>query len=87
VTSWGRIGGRGEDRGIEWMRRGRKSRWGRTMDWIIGKESEGGKSRDKKIVMVKLIIQKKITCAHTHTHTQTQQKIPGTGTTESSVFW
>jgi hypothetical protein len=36
------------------MRRGRKSSW-EGEQW----ESEGGKNRDKTIVMVKLIIQKK----------------------------
>jgi hypothetical protein len=38
------------------------------------RESEGGKNRDRKIVMVKVIIQEK-------------KFPPGTGTTESSVFW
>jgi hypothetical protein len=27
VADWGRIGEEGEDRGREWMRRGRKSSW------------------------------------------------------------
>jgi hypothetical protein len=37
--------------------------------------SEGCKNRDKKIVMVKLIIQKK------------KKEAPGRGTTKSSFFW
>jgi hypothetical protein len=42
------------------MRRGRKSSW----EWILAQEkdemeSEGGKNMDKKIVMVKLTVQKK----------------------------
>jgi hypothetical protein len=45
------------------------------------RESEGGKNRNKKIVMVKLIIQK------THTqkkHTTKKCQVPGTA--KSSVF-
>jgi hypothetical protein len=40
------------------MRRGRKSSGGRTMDCSTRRESEGDKNRDKKIAMIKLIIQK-----------------------------
>jgi hypothetical protein len=60
VTGWQRIGGEGEDMGREWMRRGRKSS-GVGEQWIVAKEkgrSEGGKDRDKKIVMVTFVIQK-----------------------------
>jgi hypothetical protein len=42
------------------MRRDRKNSWEREQ-WIVAqkiKESEGGTNRDKKIVMVKLVIQK-----------------------------
>jgi hypothetical protein len=42
----------------EWMRRGRKSSW-EGEQWIVAQkkgESKGGKNRDKKIVIVKLII-------------------------------
>jgi hypothetical protein len=44
--------------GREWMRRGRKSSW-EGEQWIVLQErgrNEGGKNRDKKIVMIKLII-------------------------------
>jgi hypothetical protein len=40
VTSWGRIRGRGEGRGREWMRRGRKNSW-EGEQWIVAKEKEG----------------------------------------------
>jgi hypothetical protein len=46
--------------GREWMRRGRKNCCGgRTTDCSTrkGEKVKGGKNRDKKIVMVKLIIQ------------------------------
>jgi hypothetical protein len=59
VNGWGRIRGRGKDRGRKWMRRGRKSSW-EGEQWIVAQEKEGrGKNRNKKIVLVKLIIQKK----------------------------
>jgi hypothetical protein len=60
VTGWWRIGGGGEYRGREWMRKGRKSSWGGEQWNVIQEreESDGGKNRDKEIVMVKLIIQK-----------------------------
>jgi hypothetical protein len=62
VTDLGRIGGRGEKQGKEWMRRGRKSSLVGEQ-WIVPQEKEGklkgGKNRDKKIVMVKLKTQKK----------------------------
>jgi hypothetical protein len=43
-----RIGGRGEYRAIEWIRRGRKSSW-EGEQWIIEqdkRESEGAKKRE-----------------------------------------
>jgi hypothetical protein len=61
VTGWGGVGGRGKDRGREWIRRGRKS----TLEgeqWIVAQEkggNEGLKTKEKKIVMVKLVIQRK----------------------------
>jgi hypothetical protein len=54
VTGLGRIGGGGECRG-KWMRRGRKNRW-EGEQWRR-RESEEGKNRGKRIVMVKLVIQ------------------------------
>jgi hypothetical protein len=54
------------------MRRGRKNSW-RGEQWIVPqerREGKGGENRDKKKIMVKLIIQKKKT---------------GTTTTKSSV--
>jgi hypothetical protein len=47
---------------------------GRTMDCSTeGRQNEGGKNNDKKIVIVKLIIQE-------------EKNLPGSGTTQSSVF-
>jgi hypothetical protein len=40
VTGWGRIGGGGEDRGREWMRRDRKSSW-EGEQWIVAQGKEG----------------------------------------------
>jgi hypothetical protein len=40
VTIWGRIGGRGEGRGRDWMRRGRKSSW-EGERWTVTQEKEG----------------------------------------------
>jgi hypothetical protein len=56
------MGREGDGRSREWMRRDRKSSW-EGQKWIFstregGRKSEGGKSRDEKIVMVKLIVQK-----------------------------
>jgi hypothetical protein len=39
VTGWGRIGGGGEDRRKEWMRKGRKSSW-EGEQWIVAQEKE-----------------------------------------------
>jgi hypothetical protein len=39
VTAWGRIRGRGEDKGREWMRRDKKSSW--EEQWIVAQEKEG----------------------------------------------
>jgi hypothetical protein len=46
--------------GREWMRRGRKNSWEGEQQIVAQekRESEGDKNRDKKIMMVKLIIQK-----------------------------
>jgi hypothetical protein len=46
------------------------------MDCNTRKGGKVGKNQDKKIVMVKLIIQ-----------TTPPQKTPGTGTTKTSVIW
>jgi hypothetical protein len=54
------LGGGGEGRGKELMRRGRKSMWKREQ-WIVAQEkeeSEGDENRDEEIVMVKLIVYK-----------------------------
>jgi hypothetical protein len=40
VTDWGRIGRGGEDRGREWMRKGKKSSW-EGDQWIVAQEKEG----------------------------------------------
>jgi hypothetical protein len=40
VTGWGRMGGEGEGRGREWVRRGRTSCWGGEQ-WILAQEKEG----------------------------------------------
>jgi hypothetical protein len=39
VTGWGRIGGRGKDRGIKWMRGGKRSSWDGEK-WIVAQEKE-----------------------------------------------
>jgi hypothetical protein len=60
LTGWRRLGGGGEGRGKELMRRGRKSMWKREQ-WIVAQEkeeSEGDENRDEEIVMVKLIVYK-----------------------------
>jgi hypothetical protein len=64
VTGYGRISKGCEDRENEWMRRGRKNSWEGELDsgfYLVQgmEESERGKNRDKKIVMVKLIQKKK----------------------------
>jgi hypothetical protein len=46
LTCWGRIGGGGEGRGREWMRKGRKRSWGRTMDCHT---RQGGKVKGVRI--------------------------------------
>jgi hypothetical protein len=54
------MGGEGEGRGKQWMRRGRKSSW-EGGKYILAQEKEGeqkGESRNEKTVMVKLIVQK-----------------------------
>jgi hypothetical protein len=60
VTGCGRIGEGGEDGIKEWMKRGRKSSW-EGEQWNVAQEKKGeseeGKDRDKRIVMVKLVIQ------------------------------
>jgi ribosomal protein L24 len=65
--------------GREWMRRGRKN------SWEGDSQGKGGKVKevriDKKIVIVKLIIQKK------KSKEKTNKKTPGSGTMRSSVFW
>jgi hypothetical protein len=58
---------RGGEDGGEWMRRGRKSSLEREQ-WFVTqerRESEVSKNTDKKIVMVKLMIQKKNPCTIT----------------------
>jgi hypothetical protein len=40
VKGWGRIGGEGEGRGIEWVRKGRMSCW-EGEQWILAQEKEG----------------------------------------------
>jgi hypothetical protein len=57
VTGWGRLGGRSKDGGREWLTRGRKN--SRREQYKKRGKSKGGENRDKKTVMVKLIIQKK----------------------------
>jgi hypothetical protein len=56
---------------------------GRTTDCSTGKGGtrKGAKNRDKKVVMVKLIIQKHTqTCTHTHKNqVQEQQKVQFSG--------
>jgi hypothetical protein len=37
MEGWGKMGGRGEGRGTEWMRRGRKSSW-EGEQWIISQK-------------------------------------------------
>jgi hypothetical protein len=71
VTGLGRQSGGVKDRGREWIRMGRKHSWAKNNHLHHKKEeeSERGKNRDKKTVMVKLII----------------QKIKGTTTTKISV--
>jgi hypothetical protein len=53
------MGGEGEGWRREWVRRCRMSCWGGDQ-WILAQEkegkSEGDKSRDEKIMMVKLIV-------------------------------
>jgi hypothetical protein len=59
VIGWGRIGGK--QRQKEWIIMGRKISW-EGDQWIVAQErgeSEEGKNRDKKIVMVKLTTQEK----------------------------
>jgi hypothetical protein len=61
VIGWGRIGGK--QRQKEWIIMGRKISW-EGDQWIVAQErgeSEEGKNRDKKIVMVKLTTQEKKT--------------------------
>jgi hypothetical protein len=68
MTGWGKLGGEEGGEGF------RRSSWEREQ-WIVDRKrskSEGDNNRDKKIEMVKVIIQKK--------------KAPGTGTTKSSDF-
>jgi hypothetical protein len=80
VTGWGELIVGGEERERKWIRRGRKSIWeGRTMDCSTGKGGKvRGKNRDKKIVMVKLIIQKKR--KHNRKHqVKKQQKVQSFG--------
>jgi hypothetical protein len=52
------MGGDGEGRGRDWLRRGRMSFW-EGEQWILPqekRESEGGESRDEKMMMIKLIV-------------------------------
>jgi hypothetical protein len=51
------MGGEGESRGREWVRRDRMSCYG-GQQWILARrgESEGGKSKDKKTMLVKLTV-------------------------------
>jgi hypothetical protein len=60
VTGWGRMGGKVRAGGREWMRRGRISCWSGDQ-WVLAqeKESEGGESGDERMMIVKLIVQKK----------------------------
>jgi hypothetical protein len=57
MTGSERMGGEGEGRGIEWVRRGRTSCWEESNGFSHRRrrESEGNESRDEKIMMVKLI--------------------------------